>query len=686
MDRNWMYDRYYNGKRGELKEIFKLGVALFLKAAKRSNIIISSSSSSAPIVPAQNYQHYPFNEMNHMITDALGIGVANNDEYDGDQLPNADAQRFFNLLKDTNEPLFEDSTDTKLTVCVRLLGLKCNYPIPTTASVKAKTWSEENSLLHQWLSGELRHPSDGLAWKHFDQVNSGVCMKSVTENGKGDFYGVIEDIFEIEYNYLDNKNTVVLFYCSWFDPSSRGTKFNSKRNTVDIQMTRRYELFDPFAIANNVTQVYYVPYPSTRVDKRGWCATIMTKPRGRIEKDRRDEDVDHPYQIDEMTNVADDVIAVEPFNQLCVGKDEAEEVPPGGDVDEDDEVPLEDVYMTSLAASGEPPLPPSGGGGDLGGHGSDPPGAGRGRGRKKVPPRNLKCRTVYNREATPMPRKVNEDGTEIPIEPDPEEETRVDDEIREIDLLAPSDTILVDRHNRPVIMRYFDDFQPQKAASTHISSLVQGNYNEPFVSWKDVKNDKNAWDRFWNDFRVICTWLKKFDASMIKVFNKKCSKRLSALLSNVRCSDSKPAWIGDKFWPILKDKWVQEEYKEKCRKAATNRDSENRGGCSHRGGQTSRATFRAECFALNGCEPTMCQMHEFFHKRPDGSWDTNEAARVQREMDEFEEAFNAQQNVIPPSERAPEDVRETIMIDHFVEVAGGMPKIVLGVPAMHLQW
>ncbi|GAU10147.1 hypothetical protein TSUD_418600 [Trifolium subterraneum] len=197
MDCNWMYDRYYDGKRGEIKEIFKLGVALFLKAAKRSNIVISeggirclcascdcrwirsedeikydlytkgfrpnywiwtshgetimsdppassatnfgvvyqgSSSSSALIVPAQNYQHYPFNEMDHMITDALGIGVANDgDEYDGDQLSNADAQRFFNLLKDTNEPLFEDSTDSKLTVCVRLLGLKCNFLIPELA-------------------------------------------------------------------------------------------------------------------------------------------------------------------------------------------------------------------------------------------------------------------------------------------------------------------------------------------------------------------------------------------------------------------------------------------------------------------------------------------------------------------------------------------------------------------------
>ncbi|CAJ2650874.1 unnamed protein product, partial [Trifolium pratense] len=74
-------------------------------------------------------------------------------------------------------------------------------------------------------------------------VNSGVCMKGVTENGEGDFYGVIENIFEIEYNYLDYKKTVVLFYCKWFDPSNRGTRYDSKTNTVDIKMNKHYPLY-----------------------------------------------------------------------------------------------------------------------------------------------------------------------------------------------------------------------------------------------------------------------------------------------------------------------------------------------------------------------------------------------------------------------------------------------------------
>ncbi|KAK2453938.1 hypothetical protein QL285_001553 [Trifolium repens] len=194
-----MYDRYYPGNRGQIKEIFKLGVELFIKAVKQSPVVISeggircpcavcecgrfrsedeikyhlytkgfkpnywiwsshgesfqpapsnaannigdvnqgATSSSAPIVAAQNYQHYPFNEMNDMISDALGFNVVNNgseDEYDGDELPNAEAQRFYQLLKETNEPLqFEGSTDSKLTVCIQLLGIKSQYLVPELA-------------------------------------------------------------------------------------------------------------------------------------------------------------------------------------------------------------------------------------------------------------------------------------------------------------------------------------------------------------------------------------------------------------------------------------------------------------------------------------------------------------------------------------------------------------------------
>jgi hypothetical protein len=72
-----------------------------------------------------------------MISDAFGFNVVNNgseDEYDGDELPNAEALRFYKLLKETNELLqFEGSTDSKLRVCIQLLGIKSQYLVPELA-------------------------------------------------------------------------------------------------------------------------------------------------------------------------------------------------------------------------------------------------------------------------------------------------------------------------------------------------------------------------------------------------------------------------------------------------------------------------------------------------------------------------------------------------------------------------
>jgi len=52
----------------------------------------------------------------------------------------------------------------------------------------------------------------------------------------------------------------VIFYCDWFDPLGKGTREDPKYKVVDIQMDVKYEQFDPFIIAHNVRQVYYISY------------------------------------------------------------------------------------------------------------------------------------------------------------------------------------------------------------------------------------------------------------------------------------------------------------------------------------------------------------------------------------------------------------------------------------------
>ena len=156
------------------------------------------------------------------------------------------------------------------------------------------------------MNGYKFHTNDWSKGKK--TLNSGVYVKGLTEGGEDDFYGIIHNIYELEYNTSNNKKKVVLFFCKWFDPSRKGTRMDPRYKIVDIHMSSRYQPFDPFILANNGRQVYYVPYPPSRKENHGWCAAITTKPRGRIESNEVEEDV--PYQVDEMSH-ANEVIEVE---------------------------------------------------------------------------------------------------------------------------------------------------------------------------------------------------------------------------------------------------------------------------------------------------------------------------------------------------------------------------------------
>ena len=109
-------------------------------------------------------------------------------------------------------------------------------------------------------------------------------VKGLIKGGYDYFYGIIHKIYEFEYNTSTSPKKVVLFYCKWFDPSTNGTRLYPRYNTVELEINLRYRPFDPFILANNIRQVFYVPYLAFRnINKCGWCVAIQTKPRGRIE-------------------------------------------------------------------------------------------------------------------------------------------------------------------------------------------------------------------------------------------------------------------------------------------------------------------------------------------------------------------------------------------------------------------
>ena len=114
-------------------------------------------------------------------------------------------------------------------------------------------------------------------------TNSGVCVTCTDGDGNAlEYFGVIEDIIKISWEGREQLD-LVLFYYFWFDPSSRGVRRTENLGLVEVKHSSRLQNFEPFVLASQVTQVYYLSYPC--VDKpclRDWWVVYHVAPRDRL--------------------------------------------------------------------------------------------------------------------------------------------------------------------------------------------------------------------------------------------------------------------------------------------------------------------------------------------------------------------------------------------------------------------
>ncbi|XP_010506881.1 PREDICTED: uncharacterized protein LOC104783418 [Camelina sativa] len=95
-----------------------------------------------------------------------------------------------------------------------------------------------------------------------------------------DFYGVLQQILEVDYPGLLNLRCV-LFKCNWYDPSARSVRVNNW-GVVDVNANRSYPKFDPFIRASQAQQVSFLSYPRLRPRREMWLSVIKVNPRDRI--------------------------------------------------------------------------------------------------------------------------------------------------------------------------------------------------------------------------------------------------------------------------------------------------------------------------------------------------------------------------------------------------------------------
>ena len=114
------------------------------------------------------------------------------------------------------------------------------------------------------------------------RTNSGVCVTCTDDNGNAlEYFGVIEDIIKISWEGREQLD-LVLFYCRWFDPTSRGVKRTENLGLVEVKHSSRLQNFEPFVLASQVTQVYYLSYASDDPSLKDWWVVYHVAPRDRL--------------------------------------------------------------------------------------------------------------------------------------------------------------------------------------------------------------------------------------------------------------------------------------------------------------------------------------------------------------------------------------------------------------------
>ncbi|KAM0031280.1 hypothetical protein Hdeb2414_s0017g00507041 [Helianthus debilis subsp. tardiflorus] len=133
--------------------------------------------------------------------------------------------------------------------------------------------------------------------------NSGVCAKGASYNEyENDYYGLLDEILELEYHSTIGRCVVVLFKCTWFD-TVRGIRVDPKTHMVDVKPMATRCVDDSLILASQAQQVYYTSYPSKSKELKGWLAVVKTTPRGVYELDQ------------DISEIEDDDVHMEPFFQ-----------------------------------------------------------------------------------------------------------------------------------------------------------------------------------------------------------------------------------------------------------------------------------------------------------------------------------------------------------------------------------
>ena len=112
--------------------------------------------------------------------------------------------------------------------------------------------------------------------------NSGVRFDATDENGHclETYYGYIEEIWELDYGPTFK---IPLFRCKWVKLTGGGVVVDRKYNMTTVDLNNLAYMDEPFVLANDVAQVFYVKDMSTLTRKRNQQKKISSdEPKSHI--------------------------------------------------------------------------------------------------------------------------------------------------------------------------------------------------------------------------------------------------------------------------------------------------------------------------------------------------------------------------------------------------------------------
>lgn len=141
-------------------------------------------------LPESSHNNVSANPYREMLMDAMGENyVDNNEDFDyvNDEAPNSEAKKFYDMLRDVSEPLYNGcKTETVLSACVNMMVLKAQTRLTQAgfnfASSMIKNFlPEDNKLNNNFYEAKKMLKPLGLGYEKIDVCHN-FCMLYYKEN------------------------------------------------------------------------------------------------------------------------------------------------------------------------------------------------------------------------------------------------------------------------------------------------------------------------------------------------------------------------------------------------------------------------------------------------------------------------------------------------------------------------